>query len=228
MCLDEDIEELPGKHNTELGADGINLSGGQKARVALARAVYQRKALTLLDDPLAALDPRVAEKVLDWCIVKLLRQRGCILVTHNVSALQRADRIYLMQDGRISESGGPEALAALHADRNDAALDYGGSDLPGDSDEKTKEGAAESDAGAQETSASTSKAEDGKLIEEEERGVGVVALHVYATYWRAVGGGLAVAVLAALLLMQGSRNVSDWWLSHWVTEASKVGCGQGY
>ena len=195
--------------------------------MALARAVYQQKAVSLLDDPLAALDPRVAGRVLNDCIVGLLKPRGCILVTHNVGALELADRIYLLQDGQLSACTKGDALAALQADSNDAALDYeaGGSDAdvpaaPADTEahdarKKPTKGDADAAADAAETA-------DGRLVEEEERGIGIVALRVYATYWHAVGAALAVAVLAALLLMQGSRNVSDWWLSHWVTEASKV------
>ena len=67
-ALDHDIEALPAGDATEIGERGINLSGGQKARLALARAAYSRPAIALLDDPLSAVDPKVAKTLFSECI----------------------------------------------------------------------------------------------------------------------------------------------------------------
>ena len=67
---------------TMVGEKGITLSGGQKSRVALARAVYQDKDIYLLDDPLSAVDPKVASKIFSNCINGLLKDKTRVLVTH--------------------------------------------------------------------------------------------------------------------------------------------------
>lgn len=67
-ALDHDIEALPAGDATEIGERGINLSGGQKARLALARAAYSRPKIALLDDPLSAVDPKVAKTLFSECI----------------------------------------------------------------------------------------------------------------------------------------------------------------
>lgn len=67
-ALDHDVAQLPAGDDTEIGERGINLSGGQKARLALARAAYARPAIALLDDPLSAVDPKVAKVLFQECI----------------------------------------------------------------------------------------------------------------------------------------------------------------
>ncbi len=67
-CLDADVAVLPGGDQCEIGEKGINLSGGQKARVALARACYKDTDVVLLDDPLSAVDAHVGQALFDSCI----------------------------------------------------------------------------------------------------------------------------------------------------------------
>jgi ABC-type multidrug transport system fused ATPase/permease subunit len=105
---------MPTGDRTEIGENGLNLSGGQKMRVALARAVYQRADLYLLDDPLAALDAHVGRDVFSAVIGPqgLLARRGTtrILVTHAVSVLKHVDRIVVMRDGTTAEAGTFQAV----------------------------------------------------------------------------------------------------------------------
>ena len=65
-----------------IGEKGVNISGGQKARISLARAIYQDADIYLLDDPLSAVDPAVANSIFKECIEKALRNKLVILVTH--------------------------------------------------------------------------------------------------------------------------------------------------
>lgn len=67
-ALDHDVAQLRAADDTEIGERGINLSGGQKARLALARATYSRPDIALLDDPLSAVDPKVAKVLFEQCI----------------------------------------------------------------------------------------------------------------------------------------------------------------
>ncbi|XP_063161458.1 ATP-binding cassette sub-family C member 10 isoform X2 [Candoia aspera] len=112
-ALSEDLNILPAGDQTEVGENGVTLSGGQKARIALARAVYQEKELYLLDDPLAAVDADVANHLMEKCILGILRQKTRILCTHRTELLGKADTILLMDNGRILRTGTPAKILPL-------------------------------------------------------------------------------------------------------------------
>ncbi|CAH1761181.1 12981_t:CDS:10 [Entrophospora sp. SA101] len=101
--LKSDIAILPGGDLTEIGERGINLSGGQKARVALARAVYSRADIYLLDDTLSAVDAHVGSN-------GLLRKKTRIFVTHGIHYLSQTDFIVMLREGKITEQGNFESL----------------------------------------------------------------------------------------------------------------------
>jgi ABC-type multidrug transport system fused ATPase/permease subunit len=105
-----DLNELSSGLKTMIGEKGINLSGGQKARVSLARAVYSDADVILLDCPLAALDAKVARKVFQKAILGLLKSKTVIMVSHNLALLDRVDQVVIMEDGRITEQGTFEEL----------------------------------------------------------------------------------------------------------------------
>lgn len=94
--LERDIEILPQGDNTEIGERGVSLSGGQKARVSCARAAYMDAPLVLLDDPLSALDPEVAARLFDECVLDLMRGRTRIVITNHLDVLKRCDRIVVI------------------------------------------------------------------------------------------------------------------------------------
>ena len=103
--LEDDIRVLQGGVETEIGEKGINLSGGQKARVQLARAVYKQADLYLLDDPLSAVDAHVGEHLFNECILKELKGKTRVLVTHHVHLLPQCDYIIILEDGKIKANG---------------------------------------------------------------------------------------------------------------------------
>jgi ABC-type bacteriocin/lantibiotic exporter with double-glycine peptidase domain len=104
------LKELPAGDATELGENGINLSGGQKARIALARSVYADRDIMLLDDPISALDPKVAKKVFDKVLRGVCRDKTIVLATHAVDYLKLADKIILLDNGRIEAQGSLDDL----------------------------------------------------------------------------------------------------------------------
>ncbi|PWA03531.1 hypothetical protein BB558_000317 [Smittium angustum] len=112
--LERDVEMLKGGHNAEIGEKGINLSGGQKARVSLARAVYARAHIYLLDDPLSAVDAHVGRNLMRNVIgpTGLLKHKCRILVTHAVQYLPLLDNIYVVDNGRIVEQGTHKELTS--------------------------------------------------------------------------------------------------------------------
>ncbi|KAF8586432.1 metal resistance protein YCF1 [Ramaria rubella] len=113
-ALRQDLALLADGDMTEVGEKGITLSGGQRARISLARAVYARADLYLLDDVLAAVDSHVARHVFDHVIGPsgILASKARILVTNTVSFLQQYDRLVFLRRGIILESGTYEEIIA--------------------------------------------------------------------------------------------------------------------
>ena len=99
--MERDLEILPAGDSTEIGEKGINLSGGQKARVSLARAVYSEAEIILMDDPISALDANAKKKIFKEVFQGLLKNKTRILVTHAVDFLHLVDRLIIMKDGKI-------------------------------------------------------------------------------------------------------------------------------
>nr|XP_020667452.1 multidrug resistance-associated protein 7 [Pogona vitticeps] len=208
-ALSDDLNILPAGDQTMVGESGVSLSGGQKARVALARAVYQEKEIYLLDDPLAAVDADVANHLMQQCILGILRHKTRILCTHRIEFLEKADILLLMDDGRILKQGTPtEILPLVQSAPNLRKMDKR------KKDKTPTEYSQEEDLESEEEEPNPV---NNLLKQEEEKKEGAVAFHVYQAYWLAVGSCLALSVLLSLLLMQASRNVSDWWLSNWIS-----------
>ncbi|KAM0954045.1 putative ABC-type xenobiotic transporter [Dioscorea sansibarensis] len=109
-ALDKDIDNFEYGDLTEIGQRGLNLSGGQKQRVHLARAVYSDADMYLLDDPLSAVDSHTASYLFEKCINGALEKKTVILVTHQIDFLTETNKILVMKDGKISQSGSYEEL----------------------------------------------------------------------------------------------------------------------
>ena len=101
---------MPAGDLTEIGEKGINLSGGQKARISLARAVYADTDIIMMDDPISALDANVRKKIFTKVIVGMLKEKTRILVTHAIDFLHLSDRIIVLEDGQIQAIGTFEEL----------------------------------------------------------------------------------------------------------------------
>lgn len=108
--LESDLTIMPAGDQTEIGEKGINLSGGQKARVALARAIYKQPDILIMDDPISALDAHVRKSVFDQVITGLMKQKTRILTTHAVDFVKMADHVVIMKDGKIAAQGSYEHL----------------------------------------------------------------------------------------------------------------------
>lgn len=95
-ALERDFELLPFGDETIVGDKGISLSGGQKARINLARAIYRDADIYLLDDPLSAVDTHVGKHLFEHCIRGYLASKMIFLVTHQLQYLKKADKIVLL------------------------------------------------------------------------------------------------------------------------------------
>lgn len=110
-ALEKDFEQFPEGDLTIVGDRGASLSGGQKARINLARAIYREADIYLLDDPLSAVDIHVAKHLYDLCINGYLYNKTRVLVTHQVHLLKDADHILILNNGHIENEGTFKSLS---------------------------------------------------------------------------------------------------------------------
>jgi len=115
-ALQRDIEMLPQGDKTLVGERGVSLSGGQKARVNLARAVYFDADIYILDDPLSAVDAHVGRHLFEHCINGYLTKKVRILVTHQLQYLSDADQILVLSEGKCIGKGTYDQLLASGVD----------------------------------------------------------------------------------------------------------------
>lgn len=109
----EFIQSFPEGMNTQVGDRGIQLSGGQKQRIAIARAILKNPALLILDEATSALDSE-SEKLVQDALDRLMTNRTAIVIAHRLSTIRKADKIIVLQEGKIMEEGNHETLIALN------------------------------------------------------------------------------------------------------------------
>lgn len=206
-ALTSDLNSLPNKDFTAVGEAGNTLSGGQKTRISLARAIYADKDIYLLDDILATLDVKVARHVFQHVILDLLRNKTRILCTHQIQYLIHADVVIEMSKGKIINQGKPSDILP---DLEDYLLSESiESDLDVASIKMIPNEFSRSE-----------KNEIDPLLERETTEKGTVRFSVYMCYIKAIGQYLAISIFLSMVLMQSSKNITDLWLSYWVTHAN--------
>ena len=197
-CLDADFARMSSGDATDVGERGAMLSGGQRARVGLARAVYQNKELYLIDDVFSAVDVPVGKQIYQKCIYGLLRGKTRLLCTHHPSFISGANSVLLMEGGQVVEQGPAHELPIPEVDAQNRRDSEG--EKRGEDDERAEEAFAVSD-----------------VVEEESRERGRVKSAVYKQYVKAVGTSLSATIALSLTLMQASKNMTDVWLAEWVS-----------
>lgn len=104
-ALERDFTLFPYGDKTIVGERGVSLSGGQRARINLARAVYKEADVYLLDDPLSAVDTHVGKELFENCVTGFLRDKTCILITHQLQYLKEVDHIIILESGMVKAEG---------------------------------------------------------------------------------------------------------------------------
>ncbi|KAL2162634.1 hypothetical protein VTH06DRAFT_6470 [Thermothelomyces fergusii] len=220
-ALQPDLDMLPNGDMTEIGERGITISGGQKQRLNIARAIYFDADIVLLDDPLSAVDAHVGRHIFDNAILGLLKDKCRILATHQLWVLNRCDRIIWMEGGKIQAIDTFENLMR-DSDGFRQLMESTGVE------KKEQEDEAAQVPGDKDPSKTTKKKKKQKagLMQAEERAISSVPWSVYASYIKASGSYLnAPLVLGLLILSQGANIVTSLWLSWWTS--NKFGYNMG-
>ena len=216
--LKADISALVAGLDTEIGERGVNLSGGQKARISLARAIYSRRSVYLLDDPLSAVDAHVAEALMSNGLLKLLKGTTRVLVTNQVQFLPHADNVVVVgAGGRIEFSGSYDDYQAVAVNADPSATSavhpMQATELPKKVDGLGVSGHALSVATPTAPAASPAAA---KLTQEEEKCVGAVLISCYKHLISVCGGcGSLVGAAAVAAVAVGLHTMNYIWLTLW-------------
>ena len=214
-ALKEDIQRFPGYDQTVVGERGEVLSGGQQARVGLARAVYADADLYLLDDPLSAVDFKVGQHIFKSCINNLLGDKTRVLTSHQEQHMKEADQVIVLYKGRVLEKGSFTELqekgilnTTVDPLYQTAAKDSKLSKSFAREIEQKNE-----DDGGCERMVQPSNEASGLEISQEDRSIGVVSSKIYWHYFR--GGAhwsIICAVICVCFIAQGKSQYCNWWL----------------
>uniref|UniRef100_A0A669EZI3 ABC-type glutathione-S-conjugate transporter n=1 Tax=Oreochromis niloticus TaxID=8128 RepID=A0A669EZI3_ORENI len=227
-----DLDILPAGDATEIGEKGLNLSGGQKQRVSLARAVYRKADVYLLDDPLSAVDAHVGQHIFDKVIGPkgVLRDKTRILVTHGMSFLPQADLILVLVDGEITESGSYQELLSRHGafadfihtfastERKESAIQRGKETFQtlvlGDTTNTNLQNMEP----VSETDQEQVPEDLGKLTEADKARTGRVRLDMYKKYFKTIGLAIIIPIVFLYAFQQGASLAYNYWLSKWADD----------
>ncbi|KAJ0051128.1 hypothetical protein NL108_014591 [Boleophthalmus pectinirostris] len=233
-----DLDLLPAGDSSEIGEKGLNLSGGQRQRISLARAVYRKSDIYLLDDPLSAVDAHVGQHIFDRVIGPngLLRGKTRILVTHGASLLPQCDVVLVLEEGRISESGSFSQLMERQGAFANFIQTFGVS--PQKTEASTRERGTPAKpslvfintslpptsscdlSGASTQSVLDFAPEDpGKLTEMDRAHTGRVRLQTYKEYFETIGLAFLLLIVLLYAFQQGASLSYNYWLSVWADDA---------
>ena len=231
--LRPDLEIFDAGDLTEIGEKGVNLSGGQKARISIARALYADKDIYMFDDPISALDANVGMKVMKNCIIKHLSGKTRILVTHALQYVSFSDRIIYMNKGEIKWIGTYEEIKEqeffkvfYEKMKKESEKEDGPMLQKKTSKEKRKEflrkSSNEDINTKQEKKKEKAKFKElntgkiKKLIQEEVKEKGKVKFSVYKDFLIKIGGVVTISIMLILMIiMDLSRSAQDIWLGYW-------------
>ncbi|ELU39893.1 multidrug resistance-associated ABC transporter [Rhizoctonia solani AG-1 IA] len=211
-----DLAVLEDGDQTEIGEKGVSLSGGQKARVALARAVYARTQVVLMDDVLSAVDSHTAELIVKRCFLgPLMKHRTVILVTHHVDlVLPAVSWVVKLYEGQVESQGTVAqlresgALSSIRAGQKEIEL----------TEEVITTGSGEDQTGGPKDPNKTAR----KLVEDEKKASGSVGIAVYKTYLSAA----SYVLFCFLVLFLLSDEL--YWSESYMTQDAQVYTSSGW
>ena len=227
-CLGPDLETLPNSVDTEIGERGINLSGGQKARVSFARSLYRDADIILLDDPLSAVDAHVGDHIFHKGIKGMLKGKTVVLVTHQIHLIDEFDQVIIIEGGRVKAQGKPQdvkhlvdlsmIISSSNQDVKGTDEGYDKSDVMGEKNKtRNRSGSSNAKKNVEEAEvfSKEEKNEKGNLMTSEERVRGMVSVEVYKWYFGLGGFHWFILLLFVALTSSGVWSYSSFYLSDW-------------
>ncbi|KAI4484424.1 hypothetical protein M0802_013061 [Mischocyttarus mexicanus] len=213
--LNEDIASFPYGDKTIVGERGISLSGGQRARINLARAVYANADIYLLDDPLSAVDARVSRRIVEDCICGYLKNKTRILVTHQLQFLKSADQVIAMHNGLVQTRGDFNTLEASGVDFTKFLMEEKEREKE---EESINEGKIkDSEDILRKNINEISSKESAPIDVAEMRTIGHVSAKVYISYFKASRSPLLLLLMIVLFLSyQMAASGGDYFVAYWV------------
>ncbi|CAD8141597.1 unnamed protein product [Paramecium octaurelia] len=217
-CLEQDIKILDKGEATMIGEKGVNLSGGQKARITLARALYSDCDIYLLDDLISAVDMHVGKFIIEKCLREYLNGKTIVLITHALYSCQFADRIILMDNGSIIKEGTLEDIKGC--DKFDQIYQKYFKEQKNDKKDDQDEELEILNLKKKKSSIQQINTVNKDMVDDlmilEDRKVGSVQLDVYKEYFQMNGGFLFFAFNLIVVITQViARFGSQIWLAHW-------------
>ena len=209
--LNPDLDALIGGDMTEIGEKGINLSGGQRARINIARALYSNKDIYIFDDPISALDANVGKNIVKNCIVNYLEDKTRILITHALQHVYYADKIYYMRKGKIIWEGDYKSLL-----KQEFFAEF---QQKVNRNVKRRKTIINLNVNLKKAKSLTEFKESGmikRLTRDEKKEVGIIKSKVFLMFFSYIGGFLICLLLIIVLcIWQSLKICSDIWLGYW-------------
>jgi len=211
--LDKDFENLKHGDLTEIGSTGNNISGGQRSRISLARAIYKDADIYLFDDPIPSVDSFVSIKIFHQAIVNFLKNKTRIFVTHDTRNLKASDRVIVMNNFKIDFNGTYEEFSK----------DENYKEIIDENKENKKTSELNKDITEIKGEYFTNKEDTiGKLLKDEDQVEGKVTCTLYNEYFKIFGGLLFFIFLFILtLLISGLSVYGELFLTDWTDNAEK-------
>ena len=233
--LDADIAMLPGREQTEIGERGINLSGGQRQRIAIARAVYSKSDIYLIDDSLSALDAEVGKKILEGVFMGLLKNSTVVMVTNHLFFLEKTDEVLVMKGGRIAARGDYQKVRVtpeygeilqkkhkIQAEEEEErsrgstfSIKYSKHVSIRDAKKKEEDEKAKEEARKKELAKNEELLGAGKLTTTENRQVGIVGWRVYYFYLRLAGCTIFSSLILTFTISTAFQLSINLWAGKW-------------
>ncbi|XP_052753822.1 ATP-binding cassette subfamily C member 4-like [Galleria mellonella] len=218
-ALLRDFEQLPSGDGTLVGERGASLSGGQRARIGLARACYRQADIYLLDDPLSAVDTHVGKHLISECVTGFLRHSTRILVTHQLHHLKTADKVVILHNGEIETQGSFEEVSRSPLFAELLQEEEHPEDTTAQKIQRQRTMSINSHMSTSTIHDPQVQEEDIAQEDEEMMEKGRVSASVYTKYFRAGASWcLLFLTLIAIILAQVVTSAGDLWLTHWMND----------
>uniref|UniRef100_A0A4W2EE42 Multidrug resistance-associated protein 4 n=1 Tax=Bos indicus x Bos taurus TaxID=30522 RepID=A0A4W2EE42_BOBOX len=216
-ALEKNLQNLKERDQTVIGDGGTPLSEGQKARISLARAVYQDADIYLLDDPLSAVDVEVSRHLFEQCICQALKDKVTILVTHQLQYLKAASKILQLENGEMVEKGPYTEFLKSRIDSDSLSKKTEEPEPSSKSPDQPQESFTQS---MKDAAPEDHDTEDILVkLPLEDYSKGQVGCKTYKNYFTA---GTHWSIIIFLILVNIAAQVAyvlqDWWLLDWANE----------